>query len=106
MKSIKLSECKNETRTFLYGGKTVGLQYILRMIWNNKKLPKIELCCDEKSFDAALASSLAEMSNDIMNGVNKECYELSGLKTIPVEVDISKDNIRQIDDEGYEFEII
>lgn len=106
MKSVKLSECKNEIRTFLFNKNTVTLQYILRMIWNGKKLPKIELCYDEKAFDAALASSLAEMSNDIMNGVDKEYYELSGLKTIPVEVDITKDNIRQIDDEGYEFEII
>ena len=64
------------------------------------------MCYDEKAFDAALAKSLETMSNDVMNGVNKECYELSGLKTIPIEVDITKDNIRQIDDEGYEFEII
>lgn len=106
MKSVKLSECKNETKIFLYGGETVGLQYILRMIWNGKKLPKIELCYDEKTFDAALAKSLEEMSNDAMNGVNKEWYELSGLKTVPVEVDITKENIRQLDDEGYEFEII
>lgn len=106
MKSIKLSECKNETRTFLYGGETVALQYILRMIWNDRKLPKIELCYDEKAFDAVLAKSLSEMSKDSMNDVNKEWYELSGLKTIPVEVDITKDNIIQIDDEGYEFEII
>lgn len=106
MKTFKLSECKNETRTFLYNKNTVTLQYILRMIWNDRKLPKIELCYDEKAFDAALAKSLETMSNDVMNGVNKECYELSGLKTIPIEVDITKDNIRQIDDEGYEFEII
>ena len=36
---IKLSECTEDGTVFLYDGETVGLQYILRMIFNGENYP-------------------------------------------------------------------
>jgi hypothetical protein len=106
VKSIKLSECTKEGQIFLYDRETVGLQYILRMIFRGNKLPKIHLCENDKNFDDAISNSLSQMYNDVINGIDKEEYELNNINTIPVVVDISKKDIRQVDEEGYKFKIV
>jgi hypothetical protein len=105
MKTVKLSECTNEGQIFLYDGDTVGLQYILRMIFRGNDLPKIQLCENDKAFDNAIQNALSQAYNDYINDVDKDLYVLNSLNTIPVEVDITTDDIRQIDKDGYDFEI-
>lgn len=100
---VKLSECTKEGQVFLYGRETVGLQYILRMIWNGETLPEIRLVQNDKSFDDAVSDVLHQMYMDFQNGVDKEEYELNDLNTILVEVDITKDNINQIDEHNFEI---
>lgn len=100
---MKLSECRNEHSTFLYDEETVGLQYILRMIWNEKELPEIKLVEDDENFKNALSNALKQMSEDVMNGIDKEEYELPNLNTISIEVDITKDDIEKIDDYTYKM---
>lgn len=101
---IKLSECTKEGQVFLYDGETVGLQYILRMIWNGETLPEIRLIQNDKNFDDAVSDVLHQMYMDFQNGVDKEEYELNDLNTTLVEVDITKENINQISE--YTFEIM
>lgn len=96
MKSIKLSECNEESQIFLYDGETVGLQYILGKIYNGNKLPKIELCENDEAFNNAISNVLKQMETDIKNGVEREEYELNNLKTTPVEIDITKKDIKKI----------
>lgn len=101
---VKLSECTKEGQVFLYDGETVVLQYILRMIWNGETLPEIRLVQNDKNFDDAVSDVLHQMYMDFQNGVDKEKYELSDLNTTLVEVDITKENIKQISE--YTFEIV
>lgn len=101
---IKLSECTKEGQVFLYGGETVGLQYILRMIWNGETLPEIRLVYNDENFSNAVSDVLHQMYQDVQNGVDKEEYELNDLNTNLVEVDITKENIKQISE--YAFEIV
>lgn len=100
---VKLSECTKEGQVFLYGRETVGLQYILRMIWNGETLPEIRLVYNDENFSNAVSDALHQMYQDVQNGVDKEEYELNNLNTNLIEVDITKDNINQIDE--YNFEI-
>lgn len=104
VKMVKLSECTKEGQVFLYGGETVGLQYILRMIWNGETLPEIRLVQNDKNFDDAVSDVLHQMYMDFQNGVDKKEYELNDLNTNLVEVDITKENIKQIGE--YTFEIV
>jgi len=106
MSKIKLSECTKEGQIFLCGGEMISLQYILRMIYRGNKLPLIELCKNDKALNDAISNVVLRIYNDHVYGVDKEEYVLNKLDTIPVEVDITKDNIRKIDEDGYEFEII
>ena len=99
-----LSKCTNQGQIFLYDGEIVRLQYILRMIWNEKELPEIKLVENDKNFDDAVLNALKQISEDVMNGIDKEEYSLPNLNTQVVTVDITKDNIKKITD--YEFEII
>ena len=100
---VKLSECTKEGQVFLYNGETVGLQYILRMIWNGETLPEIRLLQNDKNFDNAVSDVLHQMYEDVQNGVNKEEYKLNDLNTNLIEIDITKENIEQISE--YTFEI-
>lgn len=100
---MKLSECRNEHGTFLYGGETVGLQYILRMIWNEKELPEIQLVKNDENFKNALSNVLAQMSDNVKSGIDKEEYELPNLNTISIEIDITKNDIEKIDDYTYKI---
>lgn len=101
---VKLSECTKEGQVFLYGGETVGLQYILRMIWNGETLPEIRLVYNDENFSNAVSDVLHQMYQDVQNGVDKEKYELNDLNTNLVEIDITKENIKQISE--YTFEIV
>lgn len=101
---IKLSECTKAGMVFLYDGETVGLQYILRMIFNKTELPEIRLVASDKNFDDAVSNVLDQMYQDIQTGVEKEDYELNNLNTQLVEVDITKKDIKQIG--KYEFKIV
>ena len=100
---MKLSECRNEQSVFLYDGETVGLQYILRMIWEEKELPEIRFVSDDENFKNAFSNVLAQMSSDVNNGIDKEEYELPNLNTTLIEVDITKDDIEQISIYKYKF---
>lgn len=99
-----LSKCTNPGQIFLYDGETVGLQYILRMIWNEKELPEIRLVKNDNNFDDAVSNALKQMTEDAMKGIDKEEYALPNLNTQLVTVDITKDDIKKITD--YEFELI
>lgn len=101
---VKLSECTKEGQVFLYSGETVGLQYILRMIWNGETLPEIRLVYNDENFSNAVSDVLHQMYQDVQNGVDKEEYELNDLNTNLVEVDVTKENIKQISE--YTFEIV
>lgn len=61
----------------MYDGETVGLQYILRMIFNGTELPEIRLVESDKNFDDAVSNILDQMYNDIQKGIEKEEYELN-----------------------------
>ena len=100
---IKLGEGTKEGQVFLYGGDTVALQYMLTMIWNGRTLPEIRLLRDDKNFEDAISNALQQISNDVRNGVDKGAYVLQGLNTMPVEVDITKADIKRID--KYNFEV-
>lgn len=101
---VRLSECTNAGMVFLYGGETVGLQYILRMIFEGDKLPEIRLVANDQDFDDAVSNVLDQMYHDIQAGIEKDNYELNNLNSQPVEIDIIKEDIKQIDD--YEFELL
>lgn len=100
---IKLSECTKEGQVFLCDGETVGLQYILRMIWNGETLPEIRLVYNDENFSNAVSDVLHQMYEDAQNGVDKEEYELNDLNTNLVEVDITKENINQISECTFEI---
>ncbi len=100
---IKLSECTKAGMVFLYDGETVGLQYILRMIFNKTELPEIRLVASDKNFDDAVSNVLDQMYLDIQKGIEKDDYELNNLNTQTVEIDIVKRDIKQIGE--YMFEI-
>ena len=104
-KNIKLSECIRPGHIFLYDGETVGLQYILRQIFNDKKLPEIQLCSNQEQLNKAIETSLSLMMRDVQNGTEKESYSLGILDTILVEIDIEKQDIKKLDDEGYHYKI-
>lgn len=110
MHKVKLSECTKQGLVFLYGGETVALQYILRMIFREMSLPQIHLVADEKQFDKAVSGALSKIYDDIKNGsdngIDEKDYSLGKLKTYDVIIDISQSDIKQIDEEGYEFEVI
>lgn len=101
---VRLSECANAGMVFLYGGETVGLQYILRMVFEGDKLPEIRLVANDQNFDDAVSNVLDQMYHDIQAGIEKDNYELNNLNSQPVEIDIIKEDIKQIDD--YEFELL
>ena len=98
---MKLSQCNNGKYVFLYNGEAVGLQYILRMIWNEQELPQIQLVTDDESFHNAVSNVVAQMSNDVMNGIDKEEYELHNLNTIDIEIDITKSDINKMSESIY-----
>lgn len=100
---IKLSSCNKEGQVFLYDGETVGLQYILRMIYNNETHPEIRVVSNDKNFDDAVSNVLSQLYDDVVNGVDKESYDLENINSELVEVDIVKSDIIQISD--YSFEI-
>ena len=100
---MKFSECRNEHSTFLYDGETVGLQYILRMIYEEKELPEIRLIQNDKNFENAVSDVLHQMYEDVQNGIDKEEYELSNLNTTLIEVDVTKEDIEKISDYTYKF---
>lgn len=104
--NIKLSECNIAGQIFLYDGETVGLQYVLRQIFNGKTLPEIRLCSNQKQVDKAIETSLMAMSHDVQNGIEKDSYSLGALDTLLVEIDIEKKDIKQVDEIGYNFEIV
>ena len=99
----KLSECIREGQIFLYGGELVGLQYILRMLWMGETLPEIRLVQNDKNFDDAVSEVLHQMYMDSQNGADKEEYGLNNLNTILVEVDITKENIKQMSESTFEI---
>ena len=101
---IKLSDCTEEGQVFLYGGETVGLQYVLNAIYNGEKLPEIKLV-DDESFNNAISDVLHQMYKDFQNGTNRDNYELNGLNPNIVVVDITKEEIVQLDGEDYSFEM-
>ena len=98
-----LSKCTNPNQVFLYDGETVALQYILRMIWNDEKLPEIRAVEDDSNFDDAVSNILREMYADIQAGVKREDYELNNINSKVVTVDITKEDIEKIND--YTFKI-
>ena len=100
---MKLSDCTKEGQIFLFGSDLVGLQYILRMIWNGNELPEIRAVKKDENFDDAVQDVLHQMYADAKNGVRKTEYELKELQTFLIEIDITKDNIRQVGE--YEFDI-
>lgn len=106
MKSIKLSECTKTGQILLYDGETVGLQYVLRKIYNGITLPEIRLCSKQEQVDRAIEASLVALSNDVQNGAEKESYSLGTLDTLLVEIDVEKKDIRQADEGGYSFKIV
>lgn len=99
----KLSECTREGQIFLYDGKLVGLQYILRMLWNGETLPEIRLVLNDKNFDDAVSEVLHQMYMDSQNGADKEEYALNDLNTTLVEVDITRENINQMSESTFEI---
>lgn len=88
------------------GKEMVGLQYILRMIKKKESLPEIRFCYDQETLDNAVSEVLDKMMEDVVNDIEKDKYELDGLKTVFVDVDIDSNNVKQIDEEGYKFEIV
>lgn len=106
MKTIKLSECNKPGQILLYNGETVGLQYVLRQIYNGNKLPEIRLCSNQEQLDNAIEAALMGLFHDVQNGTEKESYSLGSLDTILVEIDIDKKDIKQVDEDGYNFEIV
>lgn len=100
---INLSTCTKEGQIFLYGKELVGLQYILRMIWEEQDLPEIRLVKHDDNFSNAVSDVLSMMYTDVQNGTDQEEYILHNLNTVPVAVDITKENITQTGD--YAFEI-
>lgn len=106
MKTIKLSECNKEGQIFLYNGETVGLQYILRQIYYGKKLPEIQLCCNQEQLDKSIEDSLMVLSQDLQNGAVKESYSLGKLDTVQVEINVESKDINKVDEDNYIFELL
>ncbi len=103
--SVKLSECTKPDQILLYNEEVVSLQYVLRKIFNNQKLPEIRLCSNQKQLDNAIEKALESVYKDTQQKEDKEYYSLGAIDTIPVEVDITKEDVKQIDKEGYKFVI-
>lgn len=99
----KLSECVKADQIFLYNRETVGLQYILKKIFTGEKLLEIRLVEDDKNLDDAISGVLEQIYKDVQNGVVKEDYELNNIHSQVVIVDITKENIKQLDE--YKFAI-
>lgn len=103
---MKLSECTKPGRILLYDGETVGVQYVLRKIFNGEKLPSIKLCSNQEQLDDAIQAALKSVYQDAQAGIEKESYSLGNLDTVFVDIDIEKKDIRQVDENGYEFELV
>lgn len=100
---INLSECVKEGQVFLYGEELVGMQYILKKIWEGQELPEIRLVKNDENFNDAVSDVLHKMYSDVQDGVEREEYVLTGLNTIPVAVDVLRGDIRQVDAHMFEF---
>ena len=100
---VNLSECTKEGQIFSYGEALVGLQYILRKIWEGQELPEIKLVKDDEDFNTAMSEVLHQMYSDVQEEVEREEYEVTGLNMEPVKVDITRRDIRHVD--RYLFEI-
>lgn len=62
MNSVKLRECTKAGQILLYDGETVGLQYVLKKIFNGGKLPTIKLCSNQEQLDDATGSFKSSVS--------------------------------------------
>lgn len=100
---MQLSKCQNNNNLFLYNGELVGLQFILKKIHEGVKLEDIQFVVPDENLNKALSEVVKNISKDVMNGVDKEEYPLSNLTLMPIEVDLSKEDIQMANE--YEYEI-
>ena len=101
---VNLSACTKPGQLFTYGDEIVGLQYILCAIWEDKELPEIQLVKNDENFNKAVSDILHQMYVDSKHGVENEEYEMHGLHTVPVIIDITKEDIQPTNE--HKFEII
>jgi len=102
---IKLSECRDE-HLFLHNEEIVGLQYLLRMIWNDTLITPIRFIKNDNNFNTAISDALDKMYQDVQNDIENEEYILPNLNTEFVVIDITKNDIEQINEFIYRLKNI
>ena len=102
---VRLSEC-NKGSVFIYNNELVGLQYILRMIYKENQLPEIRMINGDESYNNAITTVLKQVSNDMKSNQMQQKYELKDIYSEQVIIDVTKSDIEQLDEEGYEFFIV
>lgn len=88
-KELLLSHLTDGRNIFLCDGEPVNIQYILRKIYQGESVHDVRLC-EKDSLNRALNNCVEKMANAGVDSV-----ALTGLKTLPVRVNVSKADIAQ-----------
>lgn len=94
---IKLSEVKPNDILF-YNGDLVSVVRVLRDIFQEKEIALIELIIQDDEWDKNVSNALSSLWDELEQGEVSESYPLKNLNTIEVEIDITKDDIEEIDE--------